>query len=395
MFSHHDLNGYIHSLQEEWVRIRRDLHKIPELSNREFETQRYIMDYLDQIGIENRPVADTGVYAILRTGIPGPNIAFRADMDALPLSEEAKLPYASKHPGCMHACGHDAHMTFVLGLARVLGEMRAELCGNIVFLFQPAEENMEGAGMMLRQGVLNDPVIEAIFSAHVWNLPAGQILVKPGPVMASATFFQVKMLGKGGHGAQPHACCNPISAGAHVVEAFESCAATMIDPLEPVVVSVCSFRGGDACNVIPASAELLGTIRTYNDEIYKLVCSKLDRIAKNIAAAYQCDYSFEVLCKNAATINDRPLAEWAYATLAKSFDKKQLLTDLPPAMTGEDFGFFGKYVPSLFLWIGVANQRKKIISELHNPEFNIDEDVLSDGVAAFASLALGKCLLQE
>ena len=395
MYLQNDLKGYIRSLSEEWVKIRRDLHKIPELSNREFKTQRYIMDYLDKIGIENRPVADTGVYAILRTGLPGPNIAFRADMDALPLSEEAKLPYASGHTGCMHACGHDAHMTFVLGLARVLSEMRAELCGNIVFLFQPAEENMEGAGMMLRQGVLNDPVIEAVFSAHVWNLPAGQILVKPGPVMASATFFQVKILGKGGHGAQPHACSNPISAGAHVVEAFESCAATMIDPLEPVVVSVCSFRSGDACNVIPASAEILGTIRTYNDEVYKLVCSKLDRIAKNITGAYQCDYNFEVLCKNAATINDRPLADWAYHTLAKTFDRKQLLTDMAPAMTGEDFGFFGKYVPCLFMWIGVANQSKKIVSELHSPEFNIDEDVLADGVAAFAALALEKCLIKE
>lgn len=376
---------HINGLQGQWNKIHQDLHRIPELAHTEIKTQAYIIDYLNKIGIENHKCGVTGVYGILRSKKPGKTIAFRADIDGLAVCEKTGVPYASIHEGRMHACGHDAHTAMLLGLASVLKEYEHILRGSFVFLFQPAEETTTGAVAMIEDGALSNPKPDCIIGIHVWNLPFGQILVKPGPIMAESIFFKLDLRGRGGHGAQPHLCKNPISAAAHIISTWESSGATMIDPLEPVVISVCKINGGDTGNVIPNKVSIEGTIRVYSENIGNQVLQNMRTLAENIGHGYGITAQLEVISRTPVTINNCELAEKIQNVLNSIYGEKVINT-AKPAMTAEDFGVYGKYIPAVFLWLGITG--KDEVYPLHNERFFVNEDILPIGISALSRLAM-------
>ncbi len=367
--------------------IRRELHKIPELARQEFKTQQYICDYLERLGVEYRKVADTGVYAIIRSGKPGRTIALRGDMDGLPIKEETDLPFRSLHEGRMHACGHDAHMTMLLGAATILSRIKDNLSGNVVFLFQPSEERFGGAERMIKGGVMDDPRVDAVIGTHVWPLPVGMVVAKAGPLMACPDSFRITVTGKGGHGAAPHLAVNPIIPLSKMVSAINDISALYVSPLEPVVASVCHIEAGSVYNVIPDSGYLEGTFRTYDEKVRKRLIDMIEQAVDGIVSAYGVtgEFSLDPICP--ATVNDGPLAEWAFKYLREINPEGQVLDRIEPSMVGEDFSFYGQKVPALFLWVGVHNEEKGCIYGLHHSRFNLDEEALVIGVRSLCYLA--------
>lgn len=363
-----------------WIQFRRDLHKIPELGGEEYETQRYLMRKLCDFGLMPEPIAKTGVKAVLDTRRPGPVLAFRADMDGLAVEEQNDVEYKSTHPGRMHACGHDFHMATLLGLADTLTREKEALCGKVVFFFQPAEEALCGSRDVIECGALNDPKPDAIFGLHVWDLPLGTAGLKSGPLMAAPAFFEVKVTGVGGHGAEPFKCKNPITVAAQIVSAFDSLANSFTHPTKPLVVSVCSLEAGHASNVIPDTAVLRGTVRTFDDDLMPQILSLLSANAERIASAFGCQTEFITHHYHGAVRNDADLAQWAKDTLGEEFP----LVEPIPSMIGEDFSNYAQVAPSLFLWIGASP------CKLHDPKNDPHERAIAVGVAALTKLAKAK-----
>lgn len=380
-----DFKRRAQELSDEFIDIRRELHRIPELSGEEYETQKFILDYLEKLGIEHSHSADTGVYAILRTGRPGRTVALRADMDALAVEEQTGLPFASIYPGKMHACGHDVHMTFLLGAARILSEHKDLLYGNIVFLFQPSEERYGGAERMINEGVLENPHVDVVFGMHVWPLPSGTIVSMGGPIMAQPDAFQLKVTGLGGHGAMPYLSLSPILPISRIVSAFNDITALYTSPHDPVVISVCQLHAGSSYNVIPGEAFLEGTIRTLNKKVREELIARMTLVAENICKGYSVKCEFKVQQGYPMTINNNILAEWCFKLLKEQFPEKNVLNKETPAMTGEDFSYFGQVVPSLFLWIGVQNVDRPAYM-LHHPCFTVDEQEIASGIAYLCCL---------
>lgn len=380
-------NWIIEKYEAEMIQFRRELHQIPETSGQEYKTQDLICSYLEKHGIEYKKVADTGVYAILRFVQPGKTAAFRADMDALAVTEETELPFASAKKGMMHACGHDAHMAMVLGTILVLSERKDSLRGNAVFLFQPAEERFGGAKRMIAEGVLENPHVDAVFGMHVWpQLPAGKIGLLGGPVMACPDIFKITFKGKGGHGANPHLSVNPIVPLAKMVSAVNDIVALYRNPQQTAVVSVCSICAGDSYNVIPDIGEMEGTIRTYHKESREQIIANMEEAAKGLACMYGTNYEFW-LNPDAypVTANDSALTKWTIEKLKDELGEEQIDTELEPAMTGEDFGYYGECRPSVFMWIGNRDSQNQY--ELHHPKFTVKEEILSIGVRSMCCLA--------
>jgi amidohydrolase len=374
------IDEVLEKIAEELIILRRQLHKIPELSRQEYKTQQFICQTLEKWCIEHKKVAGTGVYAIIRTGKAGKTIALRGDMDALAIEEQTQADFCSLHSGQMHACGHDAHMTFILGSVFVLNAIKDELMGNIVFLFQPAEERYGGAELMIEDGVLENPKVDAVIGAHVWNLPTGTIVAKKGPLMACPDIFKIVVNGKGGHGAMPHLSVNPIIPLSEIVMAINNISALYISPLVPTVASVCQIHAGNAYNVIPDSSYIEGTIRTFDQQVREVLIGHIKRAAEGICVAYGVECEFILSPAYPATINDEDLAQWAYETLVQINPSDNIIQNTEPSMIGEDFSYYGKYVPALFLWIGVQNEKYGYTYGLHHPKFNIDEQVLKIGV---------------
>jgi len=368
-----------------WIQFRRDLHKIPELGLEEYETQRYLMRKLHEFGLIPEPIAKTGVKAVLDTRRPGPTLAFRADMDGLAVEEQNDVDYKSTHAGKMHACGHDFHMACLLGLADTLTREKENLCGKVVFFFQPAEEALCGSRDVIASGSLNDPKPDAIIGLHVWDLPLGTIGLKAGPLMAAPAFFEVTITGVGGHGAEPFKCKNPITAASQIVSAFDTLANSLTHPTKPLVVSVCSLNAGNASNVIPDTAILRGTVRTFDDELMPQVLSLLSANAERIASAFGCRTEFTTRHFHGAVHNHPALAEWAKKTLGEEFK----LVEPTPSMIGEDFSNYAQIAPSLFLWVGASP------CKLHDPKNSPNERAISYGVAALTRLAKDKLKREE
>ena len=363
-----------------WIQFRRDLHKIPELGFEEYETQRYLMRKLCDFGLRPEPIAGTGVKAVLDTRRPGPTLAFRADMDALAVEEQNDVEYKSQHPGKMHACGHDFHMATLLGLADTLTREKESLCGKVVFFFQPAEEGLWGSKNVMESGALSDPKPDAIFGVHVWDLPLGTVGLKSGPLMAAPSFFELTITGVGGHGAEPFKCKNPITVAAQIVSAFDSLANSFTHPTKPLVVSVCSIEAGHTSNVIPDTAILRGTIRTFDDEMMPQILALLSANAERIASAFGCRAEFSSKPSHGAVQNDPELAAWAKETLGEEFT----LVEPTPSMIGEDFSSYSQIAPSLFLWIGASP------CKLHDPKNDPHERAIAVGVAALTKLTKAK-----
>ncbi len=287
-----ELHQIIEENKDLIIQTRRDLHRIPEIAFQEIKTAAYLKQYLDRFDFEAiTDIAENGIVATMKTGRPGPTILLRADMDALPLEESTNLSFTSTHPGAMHACGHDGHMTTILGAATVLDRLRSDLCGNIKFLFQPAEEGPGGAKPMIEAGVLENPHVDYVFGCHVWpEIPEGTIGVRSGPFMAAMDRFDIKIMGKGGHGAMPHVCVDALEVATQVVNAFQRVVSRQSDPLNPTVVTVGTLHAGTAHNIIPGVAEMSGTTRTFDSAIWAQWEGRLDQIIKGVCESMGADY---------------------------------------------------------------------------------------------------------
>nr|BAL54972.1 M20D family peptidase [uncultured Chloroflexota bacterium] len=371
----------------------------PELGYREVRTSAIVARELEALGLEvQRGIARTGVVALLEGVKPGPVILLRFDMDALPIQEESGAEYASQTPGVMHACGHDGHTAIGLTVARLLHAHRQELAGTIKFVFQPAEEGlcgeeMGGAEMMIAEGVLEDPRPDFALALHLWNeQPAGWLGIAAGPVMAGAEWFQVRIHGKGGHGAVPHLAIDPILAGAQVVSALQSIVSRNVPPLQSAVVSVTMFHAGDAFNVIPQVAHLEGTIRTFDLQVREKVLKRFAEIIQGVSQAMGCQAEINLKRVTPALINEAGVAYQVQQVARQLFPQATLDSQPYVTMGAEDMGFILERIPGCYFFVGSANPSQGLNYPHHHPRFDFEESVLPQAVALIsaAALRLGK-----
>ncbi len=381
-----DIRRLIHKHKDLIIKTRRDLHQIPETAYTEKKTAAYVTDYLNREGLEVKTgIAENGVVGLLQTEREGPTLLLRADMDALPLVEATGLPFASKHAGVMHACGHDAHMAMVLGAATALNTIRDDLTGNIKFLFQPAEEGPGGAKPMIEAGVMENPHVDYCAGCHLWpDIPEGTIGVKAGPFMAAMDRFDLKIVGHGGHGAMPHLCVDALEVGTQVVGALQRIVSRHMNPLQPSVVTIGSFHAGSAFNIIPAEAELSGTTRTFDKHIWHSWEKKLRKVIQGVCESMGADFDLNFAQGYPPTINDEFMSEIVSQCAAKVVGNEQVL-DPPQTMGGEDFAYFLQKTAGCFFALGVGHAGGVSV---HNPGFDFNENVLPLGVETFAHIAL-------
>jgi amidohydrolase len=397
-----DIDKLAAALEPDLLVWRRHLHQHPELSNREVETAKYIAERLRSFGLEPRTgIAKNGVVAVLKGGKPGPVVALRADMDALPVREEGDLPFASKATGeyegrqvsVMHACGHDTHMAILLATARVLTQLRNRLPGTVKFMFQPAEEGVApderpaGAEEMVKEGVLENPKVDAVFGLHAFaNVPSGYLTYRSGPFMAAADTFEIVIKGRQTHGSSPWRGVDPIVVGAQIVNALQTIVSRNVNITElPAVVTVGQFQAGVRNNIIPNDARLVGTIRTFNDEVQSDIHARVKRIAENIASAAGATAEVKINRGYPVTSNDPALTARMLPTLERVAPGRVKQSEL---ITGaEDMSYFQRQVPGLYFFLGITpkDQVGKAASN-HSPLFFVDEKALVTGVRALTHL---------
>ncbi len=358
------------------TRLRHDIHAHPELGFEEVETARRVVESLAELPnlkIQTG-VARTGVVATLNADRAGPVIALRAELDALPIQETSDLPYRSTIPGRMHACGHDGHTACLVGAAIVLSEIADELPGCVKFIWQPAEEGRAGGAVMLDEGVLENPRVDAAFAVHGWPyLPLGAIGARAGATMASADFFEITVRGVGAHAAYPHRAVDPIFVGAQIVSAVQSIASRGVDPLDAVVVSVTEFHAGTANNIIPATARLTGTIRTLREPVRHSVLDRFAKLVRQTASAHGADVEIEMGRGYPVLVNDADCAAFVCRVAEDVFGEAAVERDLPACMGGEDFAFFGQRVPVAFWRLGVATRPVERQPTLHQSTYDFPD----------------------
>ena len=363
----------------EMTAVRRDLHAHPETAFEEVRTAGIVADRLKALGLEPRAgVGGTGVLATVRGGRAGKTVLLRADMDALPIHEENDTPYRSQVAGKMHACGHDCHTSVLLGVARQLVRSAAGLPGEVRLCFQPAEEQGGGALAMIRDGAL-DPRPDAAFGLHVWqDLDLGEVGVTAGPWMAAVDEFTVTLHGRGAHGAQPEMSRDPVVAIAHAITALQTIASRNVDPLKEVVVSVTQVKAGSAFNIIPPSAWMNGTVRTFDPAVWDALPGHFERVVRGIAQTFGCDAEIDYKRHNKPTINDPAMAELARAAAAEVVGRDHVHADVR-TMGGEDFSYMLAEVPGCFIAIGSRNAERGLTYAHHHPRFDVDERSLAIG----------------
>ncbi len=371
------------------IELRRDFHRHPELGFQEERTAAIVAKTLTDLGLDvTTGVAKTGVIGLLRGTSASPVLMLRFDMDALPITEETGAPYASEEPGKMHACGHDSHVAVGLSVARLLSARRDQIQGTVKFVFQPAEEGDGGAMHMVAEGVMEEPNPDYVLGMHVWNeMPVGWYSLTPGPMMAGAEIFSVTITGKGGHGASPHQSVDPIVAAAQIVNALQTITARNVNPLESAVVSVCKLDAGTAFNIIPQTARLSGTIRTFKPDVYQTVETRFKEIVENVASAMDCQAEIDLLRVTFPVDNDPEMIN-AMTDVVKDFDPEARIDHDHQTMGSEDFSLFIKDTPGCFVMVGSANPEKGLDFGHHHPKFDIDEDCLPFAVAIMAQGAL-------
>lgn len=401
-----ELDRAARAVQADVVRWRRDLHQHPELGNHEVRTAKVIADQLRRIGLEPQTgIAHTGVVAVLKGGRPGPRIAIRADMDALPVTEPAGLAFASKvtttyrgQPvGVMHACGHDAHVAILLGVATALAAQKPTLPGEVMFVFQPSEEGPPnpgepfGAALMLSEGVFRDFKPEAVFGLHVWaGLPVGRIGVRPGPSLASADEWSLTVRGKQTHGSRPWDGVDPITVGAQILLASQSMVARQINiAATPVVLTAGQFNSGVRFNIIPDEAKLVGTLRTFDAAVREDVIARFRRTAEDLAHASGASAKLEVVNNAPATVNDPALTRRVRPSLQRAVGEANVV-EMPMVTVAEDFSQFANAVPGVYFFVGSTakgvDPAQAPIN--HSPQFMLDEGALEVGTRAMLQLAL-------
>lgn len=383
------------ALKPQLVEWRRDFHMHPELSNREVRTARVIAERLRAMGLDEvkTGVAHHGIVALLRGAKPGPVVAARTDMDALPIQETIDVPYKSLNPGVKHACGHDVHMTVELGVAEILSKMRDQIPGTIKFIFQPAEEGPPegeegGAALMIKEGALENPRPQAIFGLHTYpSLEAGQIGYISGAAMAASDRFTIVIHGKKSHGAYPHLGVDATVVAAECVLALQTIRSRRIDPLEPLVISVGSFHGGNRFNIIADEVEMEGTVRTLNEEVRRTVQKMMRQTLAGVTSAYGASFEMRYKEGSAVLINPPDLVEATLPSIRHVVGKGNLIS-VPPTMGGEDFSYYQREIPGFFYFLGVGNRAKGITAGWHTPEFDVDEDSLVVGVKVMSNVLL-------
>ncbi|QNO13449.1 amidohydrolase [Alkalicella caledoniensis] len=364
----------------ELTTIRRRLHQVPEISFDLPKTQAIITEYLSKYGYQFEEVAQTGIVAV-KHGMSDTAIAFRADMDALMVTEETGVDYTSKHPGQMHACGHDGHMTMLLGLAKYMAQFE-DLNRNLVFIFQPAEEGPGGAKTIIEEGILKRHNVEAIFGIHIFpNLDEGKIGLGKGPLMAQNGEVDILVKGRSSHGAMPHKGSDALVAASNLVMSYQSIVSRNLDPLEPAILTLGSVKGGEARNIIANKIELNGTIRAFNPEYYNLIKSKMDSINKGLEEMYDVNIEMEIRDFYPPVLNDENLFE----TALKSLERNQI-EFVKPVMLAEDFAFYQQEIPGLFMFLGSKNTQQGYTHPLHSCYFNYNEKILLEGVKTYISI---------
>ena len=377
----------IAAMADDLAAWRRDIHQHPEMGYEEVRTQKVVAEKLREWGFDavDTSLGKTGVVGVLhgRNGPGGDSILLRADMDALPITEESEHDHVSSNPGVMHACGHDGHTTMLLGAARHLAETR-NFDGTVYFCFQPAEEGGAGAQAMIDDGMFQKYPARAVFGMHNFpGFPAGHFAVMPGPVMASADEFFITIKGQGSHAAQPNESCDPVLAGAQIVTALQSIVARKVDPLKPAVLSVTLFNAGTATNIIPEVARIGGTVRTFHMEVYDLVRTEMERICQNIGAAMGVTATIEP--KNHTpyppTVNDEEQTAFATKVLQDMFGEDRVDLTQDPTMGAEDFSFMAQAKPGCFVFIGNGDT-----APLHTPTYDFNDEIAPAGVAYWSKL---------
>ncbi|MFW5637192.1 MAG: M20 metallopeptidase family protein [Thermodesulfobacteriota bacterium] len=380
----------IQTLGEELIGLRRDFHQHPELGFQEHRTAGVVEKYLQDIGLETRRVASTGVVACLEGSRPGPVLLLRADMDALPIQEQTGLAFQSQNQGVMHACGHDAHMAMLLTAAKVLTEHREEIQGTIKFVFQPNEE-IAGALKMIEEGVLDGPRVDAAFGIHVWTpVPSGKVAITRGTVMGGLDVFKITIQGKGGHTGFPEDAVDPVIAAAQVIQTVQVIQTREISDLRSTIIMFGKIAGGTKGNIIPDTVNLEGTIRFLykaGPETEEQPTERFVRIVENVCATHRCTCSIDIEHENIPLINDdrmvrivREAAREVFADPTKIIDNRTIAS--------EDFSEFSERVPGVFIFLGAGDEAKGTDLPHHNPRFDIDESVLPEGVELYVKGAL-------
>jgi len=373
-------------LQSEWIALRHDLHAHPELAFEEHRTAGVVAEWLSRYGLEVRTgVANTGVVGTLR-GEAGEGlvVGFRADMDALPIEEQNDLPYRSRHPGKMHACGHDGHTTILLGAAAVLSRLRAQVRGTVRFYFQPAEESVSGAKAMLAEGVLQEMPPQWVVALHGRpGLPLGSVGIRAGAMMASADTFDIRLKGRGGHAALPHLTDDPIVAGAQLVQAMQTLVSRESAPADPVVLSITQFHAGNTYNVLPEEAHLAGTVRCLREATRGRVRQRMQQVLEAIAQTWHLEGRFDWHEGVPALWNNEEVTSRIAQVAERAFGKERVIWLEHPLMGAEDFAYFAQAVPSAMFFLGLGE-----VADWHTACFDFPDEAIAPGVEMFVRLAL-------
>lgn len=378
-----DLQSYI-------VSMRRDLHKIPELGFDLPKTRAYVTAKLDEYGIPyTLSEKDSSIIATLKGGKPGKTVALRADMDALPIQEATGVDYMSTHDGCMHACGHDTHTAMLLGAAKVLAAHKDELCGEVRFLFQTAEELAKGSAIVIENGGVDG--VDAVYGMHIGTIlskeiPAGTLIVCPGPVMASYDRFVIKVKGVGCHGSTPEKGIDPVNIAAHIVTSLQVISAREFNACLPNVITIGKIVGGDQYNIIPDEVVIEGTTRALSEDVRQKMAKRIGEISEATAAAFGGSVEYTMDWGAPPVVNDAKCAAFAADAVKDIFGDKLITSVEFPNMGGEDFAFYLDKVPGAFMFISSSNPAKHADIAHHNCKFNVDEDVLWQGSAAFVAI---------
>ncbi len=378
------LKNKIEEMKDWLIEIRRTIHMHPELGFEEVETSNLVAAWLEKFGLQVRTgMAKTGVVGLLKGREPGKTVAIRADMDALPMEEATGAPYASRIKGKMHACGHDAHVAILLGVARFFSTIQNQVRGNIKWIFQPAEEGGGGGRVMVEEGVLENPKVDAIFGAHVFPLlPVGKIGVYEREGLAATDRFTIKIIGEGGHGAFPHFSRDPILAAGHLITQIHSIVSRDINPVEGAVISIGKISGGTAFNIIPDEVELIGTVRSLSPAVQEALKSRLEAVVKGVCQSFSMNYVYDFQYGYPMLMNDPEMSKLVARACARRIGE-DCVEWVKPAMGGEDFSYYLQKVPGAFFRLGNRNETKGTIHPYHSSRFDIDEDILTLGVEMF------------
>ena len=392
-----DVRARVAAVLPELIALRRDLHAHPELGYAEHRTSAVVRDRLDALDVPYRAglAGGTGVAAFLPAttadGALRPPIALRADMDALPIDEATGVRYTSTAPGVMHACGHDGHTAILLGAAQVLAGL-AERPNPVILMFQPAEEGGAGGKRMVDEGALADPdgvPAAAVYGLHGWpDVPVGHVAVRKGPLMAACNRFDIVLTGRGGHAAQPERTADPVLAAAHVIVALQSIVSRNVTPGDAAVVTVASVHAGSAFNLVPATATLSGTIRAFDDGVSALLTRRIDEVARGVAAALGCAADVRWDIGFPATVNDVGATDRVVAAATAALGADRVDAAFPPTMTAEDFAYYGQQAPACFFFLGVRDPAAARWPQLHQADYDFNDDAIAVGVELMVRLAL-------